>query len=368
MAYKNTSGTIVIDAVLTDIGRKKLARGNLHITKYALGDDEIDYSTVTLSEIDDAEYHPELTGSQIFEAYGNRKKNIQFGLFSKDQAALHSPNWRLNHAWIMHMPILKLNDKINVTPDTKDGFYVMSVNFETTEKINEIFSNTFKFLSENSVDKRKVVVESGLDQIPSLDDGAAPPDISDSDYDKFFSISPESREYFIEKKYLLDHDFYVFADNRFITKVLGINTKSVFKNFKNGEAQINFESLTEATPISIESQFETHATYILKGVKNLMFDFYDETPAGAPAPSSLYSSLGGPKGTVIAMNFAVNGYLKNNSTATRDFRYTQYGEIDKYLFDSTHKFDHIDTVIYIVGSTTQSRVRVPLRLVRYAGT
>ena len=147
------------------------------------------------------------------------------------------------------MPILKKNDKLTISPQQKDGFYCVAVNTETTEKVNEIFSNTFKFLSDSAPDKSKIVIESGLDQVPALDDGENPPDISPVDYGRYFSISPEAREYFIEKKYLLDQDFYIFADNRFITKILTCNTKSVFKNFANGEAEINFDSLIESVPI-----------------------------------------------------------------------------------------------------------------------
>lgn len=43
MAYLD-SNTIVLDAVLTDLGRKRLAQGDLNITKFALFDDEVDYS------------------------------------------------------------------------------------------------------------------------------------------------------------------------------------------------------------------------------------------------------------------------------------------------------------------------------------
>jgi len=360
MAFKDTSGTIVIDAALTDVGRRKVARGDLKVTKFALGDDEIDYSTFDADQRDDSGYYPELTGSKIFEAYGSRFKNIQYGLLSKDQGARL---WE-NHAWIMYMPILKINDKIDIVPEIRNEVYYLSVNEETTAKINEIFSNTFRFLSDNNVDKTKMVIESGLDQIPTDDGGEDPPDIPPSKYDQYFSISPQAREYFIEKKYLLDQDFYVFVDNRFIISALGINIESIFKNYKNGESQINFETLTESVPISLENEFDNYATYLMKGVKNLMFDFYDELSS----PSAKYSSLGGPKGTVIAMNFVINGYLKNNSTASRDFRYTQYGSIDQYLFDSTNKFDYIDTTAYVMGATTQSRVQVPLRLIRYAGT
>ena len=46
MAFLDNSGDIILDAVLTDLGRKRLAQGNgsFRITKFALGDDEIDYA------------------------------------------------------------------------------------------------------------------------------------------------------------------------------------------------------------------------------------------------------------------------------------------------------------------------------------
>ena len=41
MAYLDNSGDIILDAVLTDAGRKRLAEGDgsFKITKYAFGDD-----------------------------------------------------------------------------------------------------------------------------------------------------------------------------------------------------------------------------------------------------------------------------------------------------------------------------------------
>jgi hypothetical protein len=47
MAFLDNSGDIILDAVLTDEGRKRLAKGDgtFRIVKFALSDDEIDYST-----------------------------------------------------------------------------------------------------------------------------------------------------------------------------------------------------------------------------------------------------------------------------------------------------------------------------------
>ena len=45
MAFLDNSGDIILDAVLTDTGRLRLAQGDgsFKIAKFALGDDEINY-------------------------------------------------------------------------------------------------------------------------------------------------------------------------------------------------------------------------------------------------------------------------------------------------------------------------------------
>ena len=45
----HSTNNIIIDAVLTDTGRRYLARndGSFSIVKFALGDDEVDYSTIS---------------------------------------------------------------------------------------------------------------------------------------------------------------------------------------------------------------------------------------------------------------------------------------------------------------------------------
>ena len=47
MAFLDNSGDIILDAVLTDTGRARLARGDgsFKIVKFSLGDDEINYQS-----------------------------------------------------------------------------------------------------------------------------------------------------------------------------------------------------------------------------------------------------------------------------------------------------------------------------------
>ena len=49
MAFLDNSGDIILDAVLTETGRRKMAAGTFKITKFALGDDEINYALYDLN-------------------------------------------------------------------------------------------------------------------------------------------------------------------------------------------------------------------------------------------------------------------------------------------------------------------------------
>ena len=53
MAFLDNSGDIILDAVLTDTGRLRLARGDgsFRIAKFALGDDEIDYGKYDANDL-----------------------------------------------------------------------------------------------------------------------------------------------------------------------------------------------------------------------------------------------------------------------------------------------------------------------------
>ena len=42
----HSTNNIIVDAVLTDLGRKALAEGNFRISQFSLGDDEVDYTII----------------------------------------------------------------------------------------------------------------------------------------------------------------------------------------------------------------------------------------------------------------------------------------------------------------------------------
>lgn len=361
MAFLKTSDSIIIRATLTEKGRKLMSRGKFKIAKFSLGDDEIDYSLYSASEADVSDkYLPGLLNTFSFEAYGDRLKNIQYGLNSYDAGVLYLPDEEIErmapdiHAAVYWLPVLAKNDLLSMSPTWRDSVYYVSVNEETTSKIRDGISS-FKFLESNNLENCKIIIESGIKgQNPAADDAPPPPTL-------------ENRKDYILKKFLLDQDFFINADDRLIRKIASITPKSKFQSFASGEHIIQFETLSDVSPISLENQFPNYASYVVRGINNMVADYDYVTDS---TTSTRLSALDGPRGSVFAFNVMVDDELKVNSTGERDFRYKKFGKINQIVFPTempTSKFDYVDTTIYIYGGTTNSRILVPVRLIRYAG-
>ena len=102
MGFLDNSGDIILDAVLTDLGRKRMADGNFRITKFALGDDEIDYSLYNANHPSGSAYY-DLRDFTI-SRYGSRHpagiSAIKYGLLS------------ITRTDLVYMPVLsKVNEK-----------------------------------------------------------------------------------------------------------------------------------------------------------------------------------------------------------------------------------------------------------------
>ena len=74
MAFLDNSGDIILDAVLTDTGRKRLAAGDgsFKIAKFALGDDEIDYGLFDRNHSSGSAYYDlNILQTPVLEAFTN---------------------------------------------------------------------------------------------------------------------------------------------------------------------------------------------------------------------------------------------------------------------------------------------------------
>ena len=98
MAFLNNSGDIILDAVLTDLGRKKLSQGDgtFEITQFALGDDEIDYGQYNLAT-GSAYQDLDILQTPILEAITDNAASIKSKLVTYSRTDL------------LYLPISKLN-------------------------------------------------------------------------------------------------------------------------------------------------------------------------------------------------------------------------------------------------------------------
>lgn len=357
MAFLKTSDSIIIRATLTEKGKKLLARGRFKVAKFALGDDEIDYSLYNPRNNGLSGYNPALLLSKHIEASKDNLKNLQFGLDSYDSGTLYLTLDQLNdlgnrpaHAFLEYLPVLALNNQheyLSYPPTTREDRYYLSINDETNKIITDALPD-FKFLKANDYESTKIIVESGIMERTAE-----------------MQAFKEDREEYLVKKFLLDQDFLIYADNRFVSGIVGILDTSKFENYKSGEKIILFNTSDPLPAISIESEFEYYATYMAKSIPNHVFK-YPWTVARIGAESALK----GPRGTIIAINPVIDNILKTNSTGERDSRFIEFGTQESILFSEmpTRKFDYIDTTIYMVGATTNARLQIPIRIIRYAGT
>jgi len=91
MAFLDNSGDIILDAVLTDTGRMRLAKGDgsFKIAKFALGDDEINYELYDKNHASGSAYYDiEIVQSPVLEAFTNNASMLKSKLMTISRANL----------------------------------------------------------------------------------------------------------------------------------------------------------------------------------------------------------------------------------------------------------------------------------------
>jgi len=157
-SFLQNNGDIILDAVLTDYGRKLLAKGDgsFNIVKFAFGDDEIDYglfNTTASSMNQDAD----IMSTPILEAFTNNAASMKSQLLT------------IGIENTLFLPVLKLNTSIatgktNVFNNVFEGFVVpvdTTVN-KTTDALSASAGGTIDGVL-TSVDNRFTIVDQGLD-------------------------------------------------------------------------------------------------------------------------------------------------------------------------------------------------------------
>ena len=100
MAFLDNSGDIILDAVLTDTGRKLLARGDgsFEVTKFAFGDDEINYELYNPTHASGSAYYDlDILQSPVLEAFTNNTSGMKSKLIT------------LSNKNLRYLPVIKMN-------------------------------------------------------------------------------------------------------------------------------------------------------------------------------------------------------------------------------------------------------------------
>ena len=330
MAFQDNSYGIILDAVLTDVGRRKMAQGNFKIAKFALADDEVDYRLGNKStgnfKLD--------TNPPILEAFATEQGSLNYTLNNFPRVD------------VMYIPQIKVNNLVSssVTAHT-DEMYYFAVNNETRRKLVDNIGES-KVLLNNSYDKTKIFIESGI--------------VPDSAYD----IEPtrENKKLYLYNMDLYDKYYTVYMDTRFFDNLLNSPIDAMFENDENDKLYANFEPLQTSVRVSLSQLIDNYDAYRVVATDNNV----REIAPGATGDS--HSMFAGPRATIFALNLKCINEIVSDSSGSSDFRYSKFGETSNNLFGSSERYDFIDTSIYIQGLSSNSRLNIPVRVIRYSGS
>ena len=160
MAFLDNSGDIILDAVLTDTGRFRLAKGDgsFKIAKYAFADDEIDYAKYDLGHASGSAYYDiDVLKTPVLEAFTNNTSTMKHRLISIPRTNLR------------FLPVTKLNESHGMARNSDtaqaNGMYVVAVNKTTEDKFDGILDTVGVgvMYGENPGDNsRFIAIDQGL--------------------------------------------------------------------------------------------------------------------------------------------------------------------------------------------------------------
>ena len=128
MAFLDNSGDIILDAVLTDTGRRRLARGDgsFRITKFALGDDEINYRIYDAAHASGSAYYDlQILQTPVLEA------------FTDPEASMHHRLMSLRRNDILYLPILELFERadLGTVRESSTNAFLVAVDSRTQDSV-----------------------------------------------------------------------------------------------------------------------------------------------------------------------------------------------------------------------------------------
>ena len=306
MAFLDNSGDIILDAVLTDTGRARLAKGDgtFKIAKYALADDEIDYELYDSTHSEGSTYYDlDILMTPVLEAFTNNTSSMKSKLISIPRTNL------------LYLPTLKLNED-DIYPSNKRhstlNTFLIAVDSDTEDAITPAYRDTNKGVllgvTVTGQSASFIRVDQGLESSDLAPRGAIDLDLKET-------------QYIIE------------IDNRF-----GSIVSSSKKTF-----QFSYLDDDQIASYYVSSSSELVSTLV----------------ASTDGDGNTGHVILGPKGTTISFYIQASTQLRDNT-----YLFDTFGNTSLTLTDITGTFQYIDSIIRITGATTGSSIDVPVRFVK----
>lgn len=312
MAFLDNSGDIILDVVLTDHGRKLLAKGDgsFQITKFALGDEEIDYSLYNKTHPSGSSYYDlEILQTPVLEAFTNNASSMHSRLMTYDNLEL------------LFLPVLRLNEVERSNKRDANATFLVAVDAQTED--NDGSTTTLTGVGKDPAgDIRQGFIfgETLNGAIIKIDQGL---DTTE--------ISPKRR---LDAD-LIETSYTVQIDNR-LGKL--VDTQG-----------------TEAAPDYIDD--DNIAYYTVDLGDTFVGQISNDSTGGSEV-------IRGPRGT--RMEFRIKSSLDLN---TSTFLFEQLGStttMDNRTDSGTSSVFFIDTNVKITGMKTGAQIDVPVRYVKLA--
>ena len=311
MAFLDNSGDIILDAVLTDTGRKRLAQGDgsFRITKFALGDDEIDYTLYNNQNPSGSAYYDlEIMQTPVLEAFTNNTSNMNSKIIT------------ITRSNLLYLPVLKRNTLGGIQNAGTGSLatILIAADNTTAKALGDLLGDADINAYINGSNGSTV---NGIRVDQGINNGSTSGTQLSSD--------------------LMETQYMIEIDNR-----LGV--------IVNASSSPN--SVVEAVPSFIDDD-QIAAYYLSLGTDA---QYITTLPISVPGDNGGNSQvIDGARGT--SLQYSIKASLDLNNTG--NFLFTRLGATTDFgLGGDTYYY--IDTNIRISGVTTGYRIDIPVRFVK----
>jgi len=303
-SFLQNHGDIILDAVLTDYGRRLLAKGDgsFRISKFALADDEIDYSLYDTELSTDNK----IMETPIMEAITNNAASVKCPLLS------------FSIENILFMPTLLLNQLFN--QNTTGSFGDFSGFIVPVDNSNIDQTKTSRYLTSSTNVYLPGVLNNGMREI-----------IVDHGIDSEKLSNKENLRNRYQSMY--ETQFNVYTDNRFCN--IGKNSNS---------------TLYSIMPLSVDDDgVAVYRITDLTTVGNMGF-------VSTVQDNDTQTPIRGTKGTRVSFTL-----VPNLDLSATDSMFLKYGKLITFNGNQYHS---IRSYVTIEGITTGCSVDVPILFVK----